>query len=260
MSGTLFALLAALIVVVVAVRASRWLVSRQVVGEGQSGLLYRNGRFVRRLAPGAYWLVPFRSRIGQVDLRRRIAVVPGQEVLTRDNVAVKTSLLVTYEVTDPDAATHRVESYTEALYASAQVALRALVAERTVDELLERRADVGRELLARVSGEAQGIGLTVHAADVRDIAFPPEIRRVFAEVVRARQEGLAALERARGETAALRNLANAARLMDDNPALLSLRVLQTVAGTGTGPTPTVVLGIPQGIFPLRTNGTTTPEK
>lgn len=115
-----------------------------------------------------------------------------------------------------------------------------------------------RSLVSRqVVGEAQAVGITVHAADVRDITFPPEIRRVFAEVVRARQEGLAALERARGETAALRSLANAARLMDDNPALLSLRVLQTLAGTGTGPTPTVVLGIPHGLFPLKTNGTTT---
>ncbi|MCA1706792.1 MAG: hypothetical protein LC808_27445 [Actinobacteria bacterium] len=63
----------------------------------------------------------------------------------------------------------------------------------------------------------------------------------------ARAEGLAALERARGETAALRNLANAARLCADNPALLQLRLLQQLS-TGSGHT--VVIGTP----PLGTPG------
>jgi len=66
-------------------------------------------------------------------------------------------------------------------------------------------------------------------------------------VTKARQEGLAALERARGETAALRNLANAARLVSDNPALMQLRLLQVV-GEQSGNT--VVLGMPQSAAPL----------
>lgn len=58
--------------------------------------------------------------------------------------------------------------------------------------------------------------------------FPGELKRIFAQVVQARQEGLAALEKARGETAPLRNLANAARTLAANPALLQLRTLQTM--------------------------------
>ena len=48
-------------------------------------------------------------------------------------------------------------------------------------------------------------------------------------MVKARQEGLAALEKARGESAALRNLANAARMLDNNPSLLQLRALLAVS-------------------------------
>jgi regulator of protease activity HflC (stomatin/prohibitin superfamily) len=58
--------------------------------------------------------------------------------------------------------------------------------------------------------------------------FPGELKNIFAQVVSARNEGLAALERARGETAALRNLANAAKLLEDNPAMLQLRMLQAI--------------------------------
>ncbi len=79
------------------------------------------------------------------------------------------------------------------------------------------------------------------------LTLPGDLKRIFAQVVKARQEGLAALERARGETAALRNLANAAQMVQRNPQLLQLRLLQ-VAGQQTGTT--LVIGMPQGATPI----------
>jgi regulator of protease activity HflC (stomatin/prohibitin superfamily) len=67
---------------------------------------------------------------------------------------------------------------------------------------------------------------------IKDISFPGELRNTFAQVVNARKEGLAALERARGESAALRNLANAAHLLDEHPNLQHLRLLQTLERQG----------------------------
>jgi hypothetical protein len=69
-------------------------------------------------------------------------------------------------------------------------------------------------------------------------------------VVKARQEGLAALEKARGETASLRNLANAATLIERNPSLMQLRALQAL---GQQPGSTLVLGMQPGapLVPLR---------
>ena len=65
----------------------------------------------------------------------------------------------------------------------------------------------------------------------------------------------AALEKARGETAALRNLANAASLIERNPSLLQLRALQVL---GQQPGNTLVLGVQQGapVIPLRERSTT----
>ena len=70
---------------------------------------------------------------------------------------------------------------------------------------------------------------------------PSEMKRAFAGIVAARREGEAALERARGETAALRGLANAGRMLDDNPGLLQLRILQQL-GASSGNT--IMLGVP----------------
>ena len=83
------------------------------------------------------------------------------------------------------------------------------------------------------------LGITIEQLELKDIVLPAELKRAQAEVLVARAQGLAALERARGETAALRNLANAARLVADNPALLDLRLLQQLATTSGH---TVVIG------------------
>jgi hypothetical protein len=57
--------------------------------------------------------------------------------------------------------------------------------------------------------------------------------------VAARQRALAQLEAARAETAALRSLANGAKLLDDHPALAQLRIVQSLP-----PGSTIELSLP----------------
>ncbi|GAC1639633.1 MAG: hypothetical protein NVS9B14_20910 [Candidatus Acidiferrum sp.] len=97
------------------------------------------------------------------------------------------------------------------------------------------------------SSKAQALGLKLISADVKDIMFSGEMKKAFAQVIKAQKDGLAALERARGETAALRHLANAARTLNDNPNLLQLRALQSL-GESSGNT--LVLGVPNGTIPI----------
>jgi regulator of protease activity HflC (stomatin/prohibitin superfamily) len=114
------------------------------------------------------------------------------------------------------------------------VALRDQAATRTVDELLAARATLGTELATAVAGDGAAAGLAVESVAVRDVVVPAELRRAAADVAVARAQGLAALERARSEVAAARALANAAKLVADNPAILRLRTLQAVeAGQAT---------------------------
>jgi regulator of protease activity HflC (stomatin/prohibitin superfamily) len=100
-------------------------------------------------------------------------------------------------------------------------------------------------------------GLQLKSVELKDLMFPGALKRIFAQVVEARQQGLAALEKARGETAALRNLANAARLVEAAPALLQLRLLQQIAAS-TGNT--IVFGLPSSNTPLPIRGDTDPQR
>jgi len=223
------------------------------VGEGFLGLLYRHGKYRHRLSPGKhrFWRSGYELR--QTDMRKITLTVPGQEVLSADNVGVKLSALLTYQLIQPERALHDGQDFQGQLYNLVQLAMRSVVGKLTLETLLNQRLDVAAQLLAAVQPQADNIGVQVHAVEVKDVMLPAELKKAFNETVRARQEGLAALERARGESAALRNLANAARLLDDNPGLMNLRVLQSLSGAQSSGH-TLVMGMPGGFVPLK-NGT-----
>jgi len=230
-----------------------------LVPEGYAGLLYQKGKFVGVLGAGRHSRWGRYFSLGAQDLRKGALVVAGQEVLTADNVGLKISLLVNYQVADPAKAAHESQNWQSDLYNGAQIALRAVVSGVAVEALLNQRLELGAQLLARVQQDSAKIGINLLAVEVRDVMFPAELKRAFAEVLKAKQEGQAALERARGESASLRNLANAARVLEGNPALMNLRLMQSLSAAQSAGN-TLVLGMPGGFVPLK-NGpsTTAPE-
>ncbi len=226
------------------------LVRKEVVPEGFTTLLYRHGRFMRVLRPGAHWLLRYGLDTQRVDLRQRLITIPGQEVRSQDQVGLKVSVAVRFAVVEPEQALHRVQNYVESLYLSVQLALREEVALHPLEELVAGRLAQGERLRERVAEEARQYGLAVETVEVKDVMLPAELRRAFAESLKSRKEAQAMLEKARGETAALRNLANAARMVEQHPGLLELRVLRTLDGASTTPGNTFVLGGGPELLPL----------
>lgn len=225
----------------------RVFVRRETVYEYESGLLFSKGLLRRTLPPGQRWFLKTHSMIQKVDMRLRTVSVPSQEVLSSDNVTIKVTLAAQYSVTDPVIALTKVEKFQDAFYMLLQLALRELVGGMQIDDVVSKRQELGKSIYEQAKVKARDLGLTLHLVDIKDIMFPGGLKKIFAQVVNAQKEGQASLERARGETAALRSLANAAKLLEGNPALMQLRFLQSVdAGTGN----TVVLGLPSDVLPL----------
>ena len=110
-----------------------------------------------------------------------------------------------------------------------------------IDDLLASQAQLNQQLQELCTNQVEPLGLHLMEVSIKDLMLPGELKQLYAQVVQARQAGLAQLERARGETAALRNLANAARLANDNPNLLKLRLLQALEKSSGN---TFFLGLP----------------
>jgi regulator of protease activity HflC (stomatin/prohibitin superfamily) len=191
-----------------------------------------------------------------IDLRKTSMLVAGQEVLTADNVSLKLSLLVTCQITDPAKAAHETQNWVSDLYNNAQLAVRSVVGGVAVEALLNQRLEIGAQLLTRVQPEAAKVGVNVLAVEVKDVMLAADLKRAFADVLKAKQEGQAAFERARGESASLRNLANAARVLEGNPALMNLRLMQSLTAAQKAGN-TLVLGMPGGFVPLKQQTTST---
>ncbi|MDQ7785812.1 MAG: slipin family protein [Desulfomonilaceae bacterium] len=243
-------LIALAIVVGAVVLSVKRTISIVTVWEYQRGLRYYKGRYQRLLEPGQYWIWKYSTHIERVDMRPRQMIVSGQEVLSADAIALKVSIVAVYQVIDAVAAVNKIENYSDSLYALIQLALREVVGSKPIDDLLENRNSLNTTLMGQCGTSAEEFGLKLLSVSVRDIMFPGDLKNVFAQPVKARKEGEAALEKARGETAALRNLANAAKLMDKNPALLQLRALQTMEKSGGN---TIVMGVPaqEGMIRLK---------
>jgi len=201
-----------------------------VVREYERGLLYHHGRFVELLPPGRYRYWTWEDRqIDRVDIRESSQTVEGQEILTGDKIGVRVTLIAQYRVADPIAARHAVGDYQSQLYQDLQLTLREAITGRTLEELLKERDALSRDLHASVAPRAKNYGVELTRVGVKDMVLPGTVRAVFLQEVEADLKGRAALASARHEVAAARARANTARLIQENPQLLRLQELETLA-------------------------------
>lgn len=205
-------------------------IKRFTVEEGQVGLLYVDGAFVRRLEAGvhSYWNFGRSVAVKVVDTRQHALDVTGQEILTRDKVSIRVNLVARYRVTDPVQAVASVKDYSEALYRALQHAFRQSLATKSLDELLTRKGEVDSEAANAVRSEMAAIGIEVADIAIKDVVLPGEVRDILNKVVAAEREAEAQVIRRREETNATRSLLNTAKVMAENPVMLRLKELEAL--------------------------------
>lgn len=201
------------------------------VMEWEQGLLFSNGRFVRLVGAGRYRLIgPFlHEEIAKVDTRLVSVAVPGQEILTKDKLPVRMTVIAQYRVADAQAALLKVQNYVGVLYEEIQLALRGLVGAETLEGLLERKDAVALGLAQQLKPKAAEFGVDLSLCGLKDIVLPGEIKAIFTKVAEAEKAAQASLITAREELAATRCQANTAKLIAENPAILKLKELQVMA-------------------------------
>lgn len=208
--------------------AFRVIIKTQTIFQYERAVRYRRGKFAGVLQPGRHW-VHWTDKVIKVDVREQYITVPGQEVLTADGATVRLTVTIAVKVADPARVINEIDGYMGALYSVLQSAVRAEVASKKLDEFLEQRESFDAALGARVAEGVAKVGLELISVSVRDVMLAGEVKRALTQVVTAQKEGLAKLESARGEVAALRALANAAHMVSDNPALLQLRLVEAIS-------------------------------
>jgi regulator of protease activity HflC (stomatin/prohibitin superfamily) len=184
----------------------------------------------------------------RVSLRIVAMDIPAQDVITRDNISVKVNAVLYFRVSDPALAVMEIQDYLYATGQLAQTTLLSVLGQVELDELLADRKKVN-DLLKQIIDERTDFwGVEVSAVEIKDVLLPETMRRAIARQAEAERERRAKVISARGELQASETLAEAARIMQGQPASIQLRYLQVLTEIAAENNSTTIFPLPIDII------------
>ena len=220
----------------------------RILREYERGVIFRLGRLVGSKGPGLILLIPLVDRMVRVSLRVVALDVPPQDVVTRDNVALKVNAVLYFRVVRADDAIVRVEDFFQATSQMAQTTLRSVVGEHELDDLLSERERINQQLQRIIDERTDPWGIKVTAVEVKDVDLPQEMLRAIARQAEAERERRAKVIHAEGEAQAAERLTQAAEVMARSPSAMQLRYLQTLVEISTGKGTNIVFPVPMDLL------------
>jgi regulator of protease activity HflC (stomatin/prohibitin superfamily) len=199
-----------------------------IVGEGESALLFLDGKFCRMLKAGAYYFWNTKTAVTyeKVDLRMQELEINGQEILTADKVSLRVNFTASYRITDAVKIVGEIKNYKERIYAVVQLALREYIGKFRFDELLEQKENIAASVLERLRVKGGEYCVEFTDAGLKDVILPGEIRDIMNTVLVAEKNAQANVIARREEVASTRSLLNTAKLLDENATLYKLKELE----------------------------------
>ncbi len=219
----------------------------KVVREYERGVIFRLGRLVGAKGPGIFFVIPLIDQLVRVGLRVMTMDVPKQELITRDNVPVTVDAVVYFRVMNAEDAVTQVENYVMATSLISQTTLRSIVGQSELDELLTRRDKINEALQKIIDEKTNPWGIKVSAVEIKEVVLPEELKRAMARQAETERERRAKIINAEGEYQASEKLAEAAKIISQNPIAIQLRYLQTLNDIAAENATTVVFPLPMEI-------------
>jgi regulator of protease activity HflC (stomatin/prohibitin superfamily) len=223
--------------------------SLYIIKEWERGAVLRLGRMTPE-AKGAglrvvFWPI---ETLYRIPLRVVTLDVPPQDIITRDNVSVKVNAVCYFKVVDPNRALREVENYLYATSQLAQTTLRSVVGQFQLDEILSEREKVNAKLQVLLDQDTEPWGIKVTKVEVKQVDIPETMQRAIARQAEAERERRAKVIHAEGEAQASAKLAEAAKVLETEPAAIQLRYLQTLTEIGVEKNTTIVFPLPIDII------------
>jgi regulator of protease activity HflC (stomatin/prohibitin superfamily) len=216
----------------------------RILREYERGVVFRLGRFVGVKGPGLIILWPFIDKMVKVSLRTVVMDVPPQDIITKDNVSLKVNAVIYFRVVQPDKAIVEVENFLFATSQLSQTTLRSVLGQSELDDLLAERDKINAQLQKIIDHQTEPWGIKVSNVEVKHIDLPQEMQRAMAKQAEAERERRSKIIAAEGEFQASQRLADAAKILSDQPSALTLRYLQTLREIATENNSTTIFPVP----------------
>jgi regulator of protease activity HflC (stomatin/prohibitin superfamily) len=212
--------------------------------EYQRGVVFRLGRLAKTKGPGWFWLIPLVDRVVKVDLRVITFALATQETVTRDGVAVRVNAVLWFRAVDAAKVVTTVVDWGNAVIQAAETGMRDAIGQSELDQILKDRTTINLRLLDLLAKTCEQWGVAVDAVEIKDLDIPEQMQRAIAREAEAIREKRARIIKAEGESEAAKTLANAARIIGEQPGALELRRLQTLSEIGVEHNSTIIAMFP----------------
>ncbi|MBI4386099.1 MAG: slipin family protein [Elusimicrobia bacterium] len=202
------------------------LLSIRIAQEWQRAVILRLGRFDRLKGPGFLVVVPFVETVPYwIDLRTITTPFTAEQTLTKDGVSVDVDAVLFWRVVDPKKAALEVENYRQAIAWSAQTALRDIIGETDLAEMLTGRQKIDNRLQEMIGQRTEPWGIKALSVEIRDVKIPVALQNVMSMQAQAERERQARVILGDSEVQVANKFHEAALSYTKNPVALHLRAL-----------------------------------
>lgn len=216
----------------------------RIAQEYQRAIVFRLGRFLDIKGPGWYWLIPFVDTQQKVDMRTRTVDLEQQETITKDSVTIKVNAVLWFKITNPEDAVIKVADYNKAVYQFSVTALRNIIGQHSLDEVLREREQINGTLQKIVDAITTPWGIKIEMVEMKDVEIPEAMQRAMAREAEAIREKRARIVKAEAELEASIKLTQGAKEMEKSPIALELRRMQMLAEIGIDNNTTTIVLVP----------------
>ncbi len=216
----------------------------RIINQYERGVILTLGKYTGTRSPGLNIIIPIIQVMKKVDVRSTPVDVPKQEVITKDNVTIGVDAVVYFRVISAEKAVLETTNYTYATAQFAQAALRDVVGNVELDELLSKRDEISQQIKKVVDSETDKWGIDVENVKIQNIELPQDMKRAMAKQAEAERERRAVIITAEGEKAAAQQVAEAAQMLSKVKGGVSIRTLQTLEKISVEPSQKSVFVLP----------------
>ncbi len=216
----------------------------RIAQEYQRAIVFRLGRFQSVKGPGLYWLIPFFERQQKVDIRTKTVDLEQQETITKDSVTIKVNAVLWFRIINPEAAIIKVADYNKAVYQFSVSALRNIIGQHSLDEVLKEREQINTTLQKIVDQTTEPWGVKIEMVEMKDVEIPEGMQRAMAREAEAIREKRARIVKAEAELDASIKLTQGAQQMEGSPIALELRRMQMLSEIGIDNNTTTIVLVP----------------
>ena len=171
----------------------------RVVPQGFEYTVEHFGKYTTTMSPGLHFLVPYMQGVGRkVNMMEQVFEVPSQDVITKDNAAVRVDGVVFFQVLDAAKAAYEVANLEVAMIALVQTNIRTVIGSMDLDESLSQRETINAKLLGVVDHATSPWGVKVNRIEIKDIQPPQNLIQSMQQQKMAEQNKRAAVLEAEG--------------------------------------------------------------